>query len=279
MNDRFALISPSKWLVLNMLVVSFLAGGLTFTTSLIASEASTMIVKPQAREHNASQRKVTGHKITKQQAKALTMLSQTAMDDIQVKHLTLHASLLTDNQGRNYLGALVNRAQLLPYLAQLKTILTTEFEGFRANQAARDHHSFHLTLVNPIEYQLLDSKVLAQWLRTEENVTDSSGANAIVSPAFSFQVTLLGLGKAEQLNAVNQFSELEPVAELEKSAQPISLSKRTYFVVAKSHQAQLFRQRLSLNHKDFHITLGFEPTDIYGVKKDSTSLLTPNLAN
>jgi len=274
---------------LNILAVALVAGGLSFTTPLFASdrEVSTVIVEPQVTENHASQRKVTEHKITKQQARVLTILSQTPMDDIQVKHLSLQASFLTDNQGRTYLGAIVNREQLLPYLAQLKTILTTEFEEFRANQAVRDHQIFHLTLVNPIEYQQFDTKVLAQWLSSEdkgseknllaENMADSSAANALVNLDFRFQVTLVGLGKAEQVNEVDKLTEPESLTELEKSAQATVLNKRTYFVVAQSHQAQLFRQRLSLNNKDFHVTLGFAPTDIYGVKKDSTSLITPKL--
>jgi hypothetical protein len=65
----------------------------------------------------------------------------------------------------------------------------------------------------------------------------------------SLSVKLLGLGK---------------VAKEEKS---------TYFVVVQSSQAQFYRQQLALANKDFHITLGFNPQDIYGVSKNSDTLL------
>lgn len=47
----------------------------------------------------------------------------------------------------------------------------------------------------------------------------------------------------------------------------------TYFVVAQSEQAQELRKQLGLKPKDFHATLGFNPQDIYGVAKDTTTLV------
>lgn len=49
--------------------------------------------------------------------------------------------------------------------------------------------------------------------------------------------------------------------------------KNTFFVVVESSQAQFYRQRLALVNKDFHITLGFNPQDIYGVSKGVDTLL------
>ncbi len=183
-------------------------------------------------------------KITAQQAKALQTLNQqpsTKQMTQPIKSLRLSIRKLADSQGQVYLGALVSRAELLPYLAQLKTILTGDFERFRANQAARDQQSFHLTLINPIEYQHVDKQLVEQLLSPSINVNFSS----------QLQVRLLGLGKAE------------------------NAGKSSYFVVAQSNDAQLIRQRFLLNHKDFHVTLGFDPSDIYDVKKDSSTLLKP----
>jgi len=182
--------------------------------------------------------------ITEQQARALQMLNEqpsTEQMTMPIKRLRLSIRKLSDSQGQIYLGALVSRAELLPYLTQLKTILAGDFERFRANQAARDHQNFHITLINPIEYQYVDKQLVEQLLSPSLNVSFSS----------QLQVSLLGLGKAEKVG------------------------KSSYFVVAQSNDAQLIRQRFLLNHKDFHVTLGFEPSDIYDVKKDSSTLLKP----
>ena len=180
--------------------------------------------------------------VTEQQARALKMLNQQKLNTNQVKNLRLQVRKLADSQGQTYLGALISRAELLPYLTQLKNILTDDFEKYRANQAARDHQSFHVTLINPIEYQHVDKQLVEQLLNPSTNTNVLS----------HLQVTLLGLGKAE------------------------TLDKSSYFVVAQSSDAQLIRQRFLLSHKDFHVTLGFEPSDIYGVKKDSTTLINLN---
>lgn len=176
--------------------------------------------------------------ITEQQAKVLKMLDQ-QQPKHQIKTLRLQVEKLSDSQGQVYLGAAVSYAELLPYLTQLKGILSDDFERFRANQAARDQQSFHVTLINPIEYQHVDKQLVEQLLSPSINISFSS----------QLQVTLLGLGKAEKAG------------------------KSSYFVVAQSHDAQLIRQRFLLNHKDLHVTLGFEPSDIYDVKKDSSTLI------
>lgn len=46
-----------------------------------------------------------------------------------------------------------------------------------------------------------------------------------------------------------------------------------YFVVVESAAAQQVRAKYGLKAKDFHITLGFNKTDVFGVKKDRGSLV------
>ena len=48
---------------------------------------------------------------------------------------------------------------------------------------------------------------------------------------------------------------------------------QTYFVVAASSEGQKLRAALGLNAKDFHVTLGFNPQDVYGVSKNIKSLI------
>ena len=58
-------------------------------------------------------------------------------------------------------------------------------------------------------------------------------------------------------------------------------SAESYFVVLESSRAQNYRESLGLKRKDFHVTLGFEPADIYGVNKGKSTLLPehPKLKN
>lgn len=146
----------------------------------------------------------------------------------QVKTIQIEIVELTDNSGLIYIGGKVSAADLSPYLAKMKQIVGDNFPLYRQNQSARDHSTFHMTLINPYEYQLLKEKV---------------ELGALLS------VSLQGLGRV------------------------MVKDKATYFVVAQSSQADLFRQRWGLTRKDFHITLGFNPNDIYGVSKGIESLI------
>ena len=177
-------------------------------------------------------------KLTDKQARALQSLN-TEQQSETTKSLRLKITTLQDNQGQKYLGALVSRAELLPYLTKLQQLLASDFNEYRALQAARDHQLFHLTLLSPREYQLADKGIVEKLLAPDFNQSFSSQLN----------VTLLGLGKVAQG------------------------SKTSFFVVAQSADAQLIRQQFILPAKDFHITLGFNPSDIYGVNKGSSTII------
>ena len=78
---------------------------------------------------------------------------------LPIQHLSAQVSELTDNSGLVYIGVKIQQAQIHPYLSQLKTQLGSKYQLYRANQAKRDHNSFHLTLINPYEYKDLTTKV------------------------------------------------------------------------------------------------------------------------
>lgn len=146
------------------------------------------------------------------------------------KTLSLEISELRDNSGLVYLGGKVSLADLSGYLEQLKTALGEEqYAIYRQYQAARDQQTFHITLVNPYEYQTINK---AQLKLPEQ-----------------FRVILHGLGHVE------------------------NDEKNSYFVVASSADGQFIRQNLLLKNKDFHVTLGFFPDDIYGVSKGQDTLI------
>lgn len=92
------------------------------------------------------------------QARALLAIEQAKYQVDDIKMLVLDIKELADNQGLKYLAGLVNRADIEQYLTQLQIILGDEFESYRHHQSARDHSSFHVTLVNPYEYQALADK-------------------------------------------------------------------------------------------------------------------------
>jgi hypothetical protein len=145
-----------------------------------------------------------------------------------VKIIQIEIVKLTDNSGLTYVGGKISAVDLEPYLSQMKLILGDDFSLYRQNQSARDHHTFHMTLINPYEYQSLTKKV-----------------------AFgeTLSISLRGLASVS------------------------TEDKKTFFVVAQSLEAKSYRQNLVLNNKDFHVTLGFNPSDIYGVNKGIESLV------
>ena len=150
----------------------------------------------------------------------------TEFDDVENE--TLKLVKLTDNSGLTYVGGKVNAADLDVYLSQMKQILGDDFTLYRQYQSNRDHHTFHMTLINPYEYQTLKKPV-------------AIGTNLSVS--------LRGLAR-------------------------VSVDDKTaYFVVAQSMQAKSYRQSLVLTDKDFHVTLGFYPSDVYGVNKGIETLI------
>ena len=208
------------------------------TISKIALTVLFLLIQVNVAAKSLSNDKV---ELTDKQVRALRSLND--LQDQQQKQLSktlrLKITKLSDNQGQEYIGAIVNRTELLSYLIKLEQLLGDDFQQYRGLQAARDHQLFHITLLSPQEYQLADKGLVEKLLAPNTNSNFSSQLN----------VTLLGLGKVELEN------------------------KQTFFIVAQSSDAQLIRQRFLLKNKDFHITLGFNPSDIYGVTKNSSTLI------
>ena len=103
------------------------------------------------------------------QARALLAIEQAKYQVDDIKMLVLDIKELADNQGLKYLAGVVNKADIEQYLTKLQIILGDEFESYRQHQSARDHGSFHVTLVNPYEYQALTNKdkVVNQKIRVQ----------------------------------------------------------------------------------------------------------------
>jgi hypothetical protein len=148
------------------------------------------------------------------------------------QQLVVEISQLKDNTGLVYVGAKIKAADIAVYLSKMEKILGSQaFAIFRANQGARDQHSFHITLINPFEYRDLGNAIeLGQ----------------------SIAITLQGLALVQAKN---------------------DSSQQSYFVVVSSPDGQTFRQKQGLNNKDLHVTLGFDPQDIYNMSKGIERLI------
>ncbi len=171
-----------------------------------------------------------------------SVVNASSVGNIQEKHIVAKITELEDNSGLVYVGALISQADVSVYLQQMQSIVDNKvvYQQLRANQSSRDHQSFHVTLINPYEYQTIKNKV-----KLGENI----------------RLTLHGLGRVQKTLSLN--NKQSKTKQLQQS----------YFVVVSSADGQYFRQQYLLKPKDFHITLGFNPQDIYDMSKGKERLL------
>ena len=150
-----------------------------------------------------------------------------------MKHYVEHVK---DAIGQNYLGIKIDKLEVLPFLDKLRSILgKEEYDLYTGNQQARDHGVYHMTVINAMDYGRL---------------TKSMGMDKFVAalqPIFEYEIDdleMLGVGKAE------------------------AKGNAAYFVVCQSDKLEALRDRFELPKHDFHITLGFDKKDVFGVPKN-----------
>jgi hypothetical protein len=150
-----------------------------------------------------------------------------------MKHYVEHVK---DAIGQNYLGIKIDKLEVLPLLDKLRSILgKEEYDLYTGNQQTRDHGAYHMTVINAMDYGRL---------------TKSMGMDKFVAalqPIFEYEIDdleMLGVGKAE------------------------SKGNAAYFVVCQSDKLVALRDRFELPKHDFHITLGFDKKDVFGVPKN-----------
>jgi len=150
--------------------------------------------------------------------------------------MTHYVEHVKDAIGQNYLGIKIDKLEALPFLERLKSILNEEeYDLYTGNQQARDHGVYHMTVINAMDYGRL---------------TKSMGMDKFVAalqPIFEYEIDdleMLGVGKAE------------------------SKGNAAYFVVCQSDKLEALRDRFELPKHDFHITLGFDKKDVFGVPKN-----------
>jgi hypothetical protein len=150
--------------------------------------------------------------------------------------MTYYVEHIKDAIGQNYLGIKINNLDILPFLDKLRSVLSKEdYDLYTQNQQARDHGVYHMTVISVMDYGRL---------------TKSMGMDKFVAalqPIFEYEIDdleMLGVGKAE------------------------AKGNTAYFVVCQSDKLEAIRTRFELSKHDFHITLGFDKKDVFGVPKN-----------
>jgi hypothetical protein len=150
--------------------------------------------------------------------------------------MTYYITHITDFVGQNYLGIKIPNESLQSYLNELKEVLGEEdYNIFTENQQRRDSGEYHITVINVADYNKL---------------TKELGMDKFVSSLDSIfkypidDLKFMGIGTATR----NE--------------------NRAYFIVCDSDKLTAVRNRYELNEIDFHVTLGFNHKDVFGVRKN-----------
>lgn len=149
-----------------------------------------------------------------------------------------YVSYLKDRLGNNYLGINVPYEIVEPYLTKLEELIGKEnYEIFTKNQQQRDHGNYHITVINVMDYNKLSKDIgIDKFINSLELVFDY-----VID-----DLEMLGVGMATKVD------------------------NSAYFVVCQSDKLDAIRTRFGLGKQDFHITLGFNPKDVFGVSKNKT---------
>ena len=150
-----------------------------------------------------------------------------------MKHYIEHVK---DAAGQNYLAIKIDSLEIHSFMDHLRSLLGKEdFDLYTSNQATRDKGTHHITVINVMDYSRL-TKVMGMDKFVEA-----------LQPILEYEIDdiqMLGLGKAE------------------------GKGNTTYFVVCDSDKLDAVRTRFELPKHDFHVTLGFDKKDVFGVPKN-----------
>ena len=149
--------------------------------------------------------------------------------------MILYITHLKDILQNNYLGIEIPVTMIQPYLNELKEILgEDDYVKFTENQIKRDGGHYHITVINVADYNRLSKRM---------------GIDRFVNsldPIFKYPIDdlrMLGVGRAQK----NE--------------------NTAFYVVCNSGKLEAVRGRFELGEQDFHITLGFNFKDVFGVSK------------
>jgi hypothetical protein len=150
---------------------------------------------------------------------------------------------LKDVLGNNYLGVKFDKNFVNKWLLDLKSYIDSDekYDLFVKNQVNRDRGSYHITVINVMEFNKAVKNIGLDILNKKlEHILDMAISD------LSFK----GLG--------TQTRE----------------SNSTFYVVVESEMLNEVRKSIGLNEKDLHITLGFNEKDVFGKPKDESTLVS-----
>ena len=129
-----------------------------------------------------------------------------------------------------------------PFLKDMNDIIDDEskFDLYTSNQAKRDSDSWHCTVINVMEY--------------------NKSIKALGMSVFM-----------EKLNALFGF-EIDDL-EFKGVGTDTRNTNEAYYVVLSSDKLDEVRASFGLKPRDLHITLGFDPKDVFGVSKGEDTIV------
>ena len=150
--------------------------------------------------------------------------------------MTFYVTYLRDVIGNNYLGLDIPITIIQPYLNELRDILgEDDYTKFTENQIKRDGGHYHITVINVADYN-----------RLSKHMGVDKFVNSL-DPILKYPIDdlkLLGVGRAQK----NE--------------------NTAFFIVCDSAKLEAIRNRFELEKHDFHITLGFNWKDVFGIRKN-----------
>ena len=147
--------------------------------------------------------------------------------------MVYYVNYLKDVIGNNYLGLDIPITTIQPYLNELRDILgEDDYAKFTENQIKRDGGHYHITAINVADFNKLSNNI--------DKFVNS------LDPILKYPIDdlkLLGVGRAQK----NE--------------------NTAFFIVCDSAKLEAIRNRYELQKQDFHVTLGFNFKDVFGVSK------------
>jgi hypothetical protein len=150
--------------------------------------------------------------------------------------MVYYVSYVKDRLGNNYLGIDIPYEIIEPYLTRLEEVIGEEnYQIFTKNQQTRDSGKHHMTVINVMDYNRLSKDMgVDKFINSLELVFDYEIDD----------LEMLGIGTATKD------------------------TNTAYFIVCKSDKLDAIRTRYELPKFDFHVTLGFNVKDVFGVPKN-----------
>lgn len=166
------------------------------------------------------------------------MLQYLSINDINTWKISGELKIIQDRIGQDYL-AVVIRPDITSYYINF---LSTKIEdNFIHNQQKRDKNTYHITVLNSMEFNYLKEKDSEQF---------NLKLNEYINQFYDFFTYGIGTAKKNE--------------------------NQTFFVISENETLNLFREKFSLGRKDFHITLGFDKKDVFNLPKDKSSVIYTN---